>query len=348
LLLEKVTSGFFTALLLFSPVCLLSQKSIGKNDTAYCDPRVNGLARPTGISFEYEKIFDYKIQSTSNVDYYPDGNGAVNYNRRMKFKFKIPVINKNRFKLTYGFSYSHEEFRFKAPDELQYAFYQSLEDKSLKSLGSDFNFIFSRKNNTFFGLKVNISLNGDYYRSDATLLDFVRVSAGPVFGIKKNDNLMYGFGFAYSYAFGDPSLSPVVLYYHTFNEKWGVEAVLPFEAKIRYNIYSGGLLYAGAETRGASYNIHLDDPQLSNNSSVELRHSEIKFFVSLHKEIYDFLWFRVNTGYRHNLNFNLAESNRNRSATNFFDRDYIIESDLEGAFFINFSLNIVAPKKWMN
>lgn len=304
------------------------------------------MPRPTGISLEYERVMDYKIYSYSNVDYYPDGNGEVNRNRRIKFKFKLPVVNKDKFKLTYGFSYSHEEFRFKSPNELDYSFYKSLEDKSLKSLGSNFYFLFPSKKNTFFAFQVNLNLNGDYYRSDVSLIDFLKVSAGPIFGIKKNDNLMYGFGFAYSYTLGDPSISPIIAYYHTFSEKLGVEMMLPFEAKVRYNINAGSLLYAGAETRGASYNIHLDDSTLSQNKTLELRHSEIKLFLSYRKEIYDFLWFTANAGYRYNLNFNLAESNRNRSATNFFEREYILKSELEDAFYFNISLNIVAPKKW--
>lgn len=312
----------------------------------YCDPRVNGLPRPTGISLSYERVMDYRIYSRSNVDYLQDGEGAVNYNRRIKFKFKLPVINKDRFKLTYGFHYSHEEFRFEDPENLNYSLYQSIEDKSLKSLGSNFYFVFPRKNNTFYAVQVNFNLNGDYYRGDVPLTKFLKVSAGPMWGKKVNDNLMYGFGFAYSYTFGDPSFSPLFAYYHTFNKKWGIEALLPLEAKLRYTFNEGSVWYLGAETRGASYNVRLDDPALVDKTTLELRHSEIKFQFSVHQEIHDFLWVALQAGYRYNLNFNLAESNHNRSATNLFNREYIVESQLEDAFYFNVSLNIKPPKKW--
>lgn len=312
----------------------------------YCNPRVNGIPRPTGISLSYERVMDYHISTKSNVDYLSDGEGEVNYNRRVKFKFKVPVINKDNFKLTYGFHYSHEEFRFDDPEKLEYSFYKSIEDKSLKSLGSNFYFLFPRKNNTFYAIQVNLNLNGDYYRGDIPLSKFLKVSAGPMWGKKVNDNLMYGFGFAYSYTFGDPSISPLFAYYHTFNKHWGIEAMLPLEAKLRYNMNEGSVWYLGAETRGASYNIKLDDPALADKQSLELRHSEVKLFFSIHQEIHDFLWVSVEGGYRYNLNFNLAESNHNRSATNFFNREYILESQLEDAFFFNLSLNIKPPKKW--
>lgn len=344
--LEKSFLSIVIVFLVFSPAFLLCQEKTPDTNTVYCNPRVFGLPRPTGISIEYERVLDYKIHTHSNVDYYSDGNGEVNYNRRIKFKLRLPIVNKNKFKFTWGFSYGHEEFRFDEPDQLDYSFYQSLEDKSLKSLGTNFYFVFPSKKRTFIGVWVDLNLNGDYYRNDVSLWDFLKVSAAPFFGIKKHDNLMYGFGFAYSYTFGDPSITPVIGYYHTFNKHWGIEAMLPFEAKVRYNINEGGLLYAGAKVRGASYNIHLNDSILSRHKTLELRHSEIKFFVSLRKEIYDFLWFSVYAGYRYNLNFNLADSNQNRSATNFFGRDYILESQLDGAFFFNISLDIVAPKKW--
>ena len=330
---------------MLSPLSVLSQNESEDNDT-YCNPTVNGLPRPVGISFEYEKVLDYRITTYSNVEDYPNGEGEINRNRRIKFKFKLPVINKDHFKFAMGFRYSHEEFRFESPDELDYPFYQSLENKPLKSFGSDFYFMLPRKNNTFFALALNLSINGDYYQKDVPFFDYLKVSVAPIFGIKKHDNLIYGFGFAYSYVFGDPSISPVISYMHTFNKKWGIEALLPLEAKVRYNIGPGSFLYAGAKLRGASYHIHLDNTMLNDNGTAELRQSEIKFQVTLRREIYDFIWFSANAGYRHNINFNIADSNRNRSATNFFDREYLLESNLENAFFFNFSLDIVTPKKW--
>jgi hypothetical protein len=291
-------------------------------------------------------VLDYRIYSQSNIDNLEDGKGAVNYNRRVQFKFKIPVFNKDRFKVSYGFHYSHEEFRFEDPEELDYSLYRSLEDKSLKSLGSKFNFLFPRKNNTYFAFQVNLNLNGDYYRSDVPLHKFLKVSAGPIWGKKVSNNLMYGFGFAYSYTFGDPSLAPLIAYYHTFNDKWGIEALLPLEAKLRFNMNEGSFWYLGAEARGASYNVRLNDPALKDYSTLELRHSEIKLFFSIDQEIHDFFWVAFHAGYRYNLNFNLAESNHNRSATNFFEREYLVESQLEDAFFVNMSINIKPPRKW--
>lgn len=339
---------FFTTLLIVVivfPTFLFGQEQDGDSVT-YCNPRVDGMPRPTGISLLYERVMDYHIQTNSNVDYLQDGESEVNYNRRIKFNFKVPVINKDNFKLAYGFHYSHEEFRFEDPENLNYSLYKSLEDKSLKSLGSNFYFLFPRKNKTFYAVQVNLNLNGDYYRSDMNLTDFLKVSAGPMWGKKPHDKLMYGFGFAYSYTFGDPSISPLIAYYQTFNDHWGIEALLPLEAKVRYSMNKKSIIYLGAEARGASYNIGLDDPALKDKTSLELRHSEIKFKFSLDQEIHDFLWVSLQAGYRYNLNFNLAESNRNRSATNFFEREYIAESQLEDAFYFNISLNIKPPKKW--
>lgn len=342
--IEKSLTSLLVILVVL-PTLLFGQSKVA-DTSIYCNPRVDGMPPPTGISLSYERVMDYRIRTRSNVDYLKDGDGEVNYNRRIKFKFKVPIINKDYFKLTYGFHYSHEEFRFRDPENINYSLYKSLEDKSLKSLGSSFYFLFPRKNKTFYAVQVNLNLNGDYYRSDMDLTDFLKISAGPIWGKKPHKNLMYGFGFAYSYTFGDPSLTPLIAYYHTFNKRWGVEALLPLEAKLRFNINEGSIWYLGAETSGASYNIGLDDPALNGNKSVELRHSEIKLRFSLDQQIHDFLWVSLQAGYRYNLNFNIAESNYNRKATNFFEREYIAESQLENAFYFNVSLNIKPPQKW--
>ncbi|MCD4695307.1 MAG: hypothetical protein K8S16_03615, partial [Bacteroidales bacterium] len=49
-----------------------------EEDDCYCDPRVEGMPRPVGISIKYERVLDYRIYSTSKVDEYPDGDGEIN------------------------------------------------------------------------------------------------------------------------------------------------------------------------------------------------------------------------------------------------------------------------------
>ncbi len=111
--IERFLTTLLVLIFVF-PILLFAQNNLG--DTAsYCNPRVDGMPPPTGISLSYERVMDYHIQTRSNVDYLQDGEGEVNYNRRIKFKFKVPIINKDYLKITYGFHYSHEEFRFEDP-----------------------------------------------------------------------------------------------------------------------------------------------------------------------------------------------------------------------------------------
>jgi len=310
-------------------------------------PRITGMAPPKGISLDYELVQDYQIFSHSDEDYYPEEDEIVNRNRRINFSLKAPILNRKKIKLVYGFQYSHEEFRFKKPGELNYPFYQSLEDKSLKSLGNKFYFMFPTGETSFLALNLNINLNGDYYRKDHHLLDFLKISAAPFWGIKKQEDLMYGFGLAYTYTFGKPGISPVIGYYKTFNSKWGVEAMLPVEARLRHNINNSNILYLGAKTRGAGYNIHLDDIDGDNIKSYELHHSEIKFSVSWHRKITGLLWISADLGYRYNLNFNLKEAGKNTglSFIGMSEKDYILESALDDAIFFKLSMYLVPPKK---
>ncbi|HEY9168720.1 MAG TPA: hypothetical protein VIN72_04475 [Lutibacter sp.] len=67
-----------------------------------------------------------------------------------------------------------------------------------------------------------------------------------------------------NYRFGSPLILPVVAINKNFNEKWGVEAMLPILIKSRY-IHNSGLNWLNTlEIDGASYKITIWSQSLDN------------------------------------------------------------------------------------
>lgn len=81
---------------------------------------------------------------------------------------------------------------------------------------------------SFYILNGSADLNGNYSFSDFQSLSYTKISATGIYGWKKYDRLMYGFGIARSYRVGEANYFPVFLYNYTLkNRKWGVETLFP-------------------------------------------------------------------------------------------------------------------------
>jgi hypothetical protein len=306
----------------------------------YSDPGVRGMQKPKGIEIKYERILDYSIRSRTRGEGLTDGAGEVRRSRRWDFKAKVPLVNRPAFKLAAGLHYLVEEYRFENVSVKPYPFYTSLEDKSLKSLGASLYLLKSTPGQTFFVIRASVSLNGDYQAGNFPTADYLRVSVSPLLGWKKTPHLSYGLGFSYSYDFGRPAIYPMLVYNQTFNQRWGVEAILPAYVKLRYNINPKSVAYLKAEGNGANYNIRLAYPNRQQTSTYYLRSLAARIVLDYEREIYDFLWCGLEAGVRRNLDFSLATTNRRRSST-------VLDNRLNDAFFFEATLFLVPPKRFL-
>lgn len=335
--------------LLLKKICLagaffcLCSLAIGQKDSTrkFCDPKLEGMARSKGLTILYERTLDSKINSTSADPLIGNGSAIVRRNNKFDFRIKIPVWNKPGFKVIVGFKYSLEEFNFKTPEGLNYALYQNLEDKNLKSIGGNLNILKPLNETKYLAFRINTDLNGDYSADEFGKSSFLKYSFAAIYGWKRCETKTAGFGIYYSYTFGRRSIYPVLVYANTFNKRWGVEALLPATLKVRHNFSEKTLLYAGYEIEGGAYHIKIDNPPLNTYPSLELRRSNIRFSVDFEREIHDWLWFGISAGLRQPLAMNLS---RSASAT----REDIIESDLALAPFFNANIFIVPPRTLEN
>jgi hypothetical protein len=305
-------------------------------ETGYCTPSVVGLPRPKAFIFSYELQPHYKITSTAKDDNFENNSAEINRNRRLDFRLRFPIINKPSLTIAAGLKFSREEFRF---DDYptNSAFYNNLEDRDLRSIGAHFYVVKPTKSKKYFIIRAAFDFNGDYPSDKIKAGEFLKFSLAPLIGWKKNDNLSYGVGFSYGYAFGRPLIYPVFSYNKNFNCNWGIESLLPVNLKLRYTKNEKNYFYAGFELQGHSYRLEVTDSAFSAYDKLHLFHSELRFTITYEREIHDWLWFGVEGGLRHNLSFNITDGPKSNS-------DVILKNKLSEAALINASIFIVPPK----
>lgn len=310
-------------------------------DSSFCDPKLKWSTKPKGVVFKYEILTPHAITTTGLSDSLLSDAGKIKKHKRQYYKLSVPVVNRPDLSIVVGLKYYKETFIFRNSD-LDYDLYSSLQDKALRSIGTNFYLRKSFRNNKFLFLGSSVRLNGDYNQLDeipASLDQFMKISFNGVLGFKKSPTKLIGYGITYSYSFGVPSFAPVFVYQKNWNKNWGTSLVLPSKVTLRYNTNNTkNVFILGTELKGDSYNIHLDNGSLSDFNTLHLRKGEIRSSLTYEREIYDFLWFSTEVGTRFNFRFNLSESDKTFS-------DVMAKSRLGNAVFGNISLFLVPPKK---
>ncbi|RAU84027.1 DUF6268 family outer membrane beta-barrel protein [Pontibacter arcticus] len=313
---------------------------IDEGEIEYASPSVLGTGRGKGLVIGYERLPQFDIDSESDNPAVGNGNSRVRRFNQFFLKVNAPVVNKPRTKVVVGFDYEFEEYNFENVNSGSYSLYENLEDKNLKSIGAQVVFLRSLNEKNFYLVRLKGELNGDYTRDNINTTDYLRTTIDVGYGWKKSPYFAWGVGFQIGYNFGRRSIYPAIIYNRTYNDKWGVEAIFPANVKVRYNVSDKTLLYAGYRLEGASYNLSVQDEPLSQFGNIELRRTDVKAQLRLEQEIYDFLWFGVEGGFRQNY--------RNRVFDEIGSRDELIINDIAGAGYVSVELFIVPPRAMLD
>lgn len=149
------------------------------------------------------------------------------------------------------------------------------------------------------------------------------------YGWKKGDYRMMGIGVSRTYRLGRPLIVPVFLYNRTFNEKWGIEAVLPARGHVRYNFSNNSMLLGGYELEGQQVDIV--------NSNNFLQRGEIKPRLVFEQRLKGFFWLSLQAGYRVNGRFNLVDRYNGQ------EKHEVLMNNWGASPYMNISINFVSP-----
>ncbi len=288
------------------------------------------------LGYDFQGRHDMTLDDLGSA---PMSTLQVNSVQGIRIVANFPIISKTNVLVNIGANYGESLYQIDNADD--HPLSQSLQQRGLRTTGLSAT-VFKPFNETnFLFTQVTADLNGDYFLPDFQPLSFTRYSLSAIYGWKRHDRLLYGFGFTRSYRVGEPNYLPVFMYNYTFpSRKWGIESVFPARGHVRRTIDARTLAFFGYELEGQTYRMS----SLEGVGGVldpELRRSELRIRLVFERSIKDFIWLSVQAGVRYNWNYNLDDGDFFRGF--FGDQLYIMENDLANALYFNFSINLVSP-----
>lgn len=314
----------------------------------FCSSKVLGLSPSKLISLG----FDYQGSSTITAGGSIPAAGAgfleeeakINFNHGKRFAANLPVISNTKLLLSLGLNWWDNNYSFKSKEDLKNPFLKTLNDNGLRTTGVNIT-MFKPLNEFWYILaQGSFDFNGDFKANQLPGSNQLKVSATALTGKKAHDRRMWGLGISRTYRAGQQAFFPVFLYNYTFkNKKWGIEALLPARANVRYTINARNLIFAGFELEGNSYRLNnlMDANPNLPYKALELRRSELRPRITYEFSLYKFIWVSIQVGYRYNYLFNIDNGEFYRSSGS--DTPYITTNNLSNTFYTGISLNLVSP-----
>lgn len=311
----------------------------------FCTNKITNLSptRLVGISFDYLAGYTMSSEaaeglSATDAARYSPYSAPVNRNSGLRLDANIPLVSKSNIiaNLTASYwesRYGIEESRVNPAHQI--ALNQARHPLRTTTLGA---LIFKPLDEKrFLVFQAEVALNGNYNFGDIKP-DFglVKYSATAIYGWKFDDNRNLGVGITRTYRGGGVLHIPVLLWNRTFNDRWGMELLLPARGHARYNFSTKSVLMLGYELEGQSY--HVQSAPGANTtygfSQMELRKSEIRARVSWDKSLTDFIWFNVQAGVRPMYRYELAQRE---------NADAFISNRMGMPLYFRVGFNLVSP-----
>lgn len=296
---------------------------------AFCTQKVSYLSPTKLISVGYEaqlpfhwsKVGDKVVSSTH-----------VNSFRGLRLAFNTPVVSRSNFILNLGLNYWNTSVNLANPERSP--LFGRLED-GLRMTSLNATAFKPLNSKHFLIFQGQADLNGNYRSLDQISGKAMTYSGAAIFGWKKNDNFMWGVGITRTYRAGQVLHIPAILYNRTFNQKWGVEALLPARLNVRRNFGPTSYLMAGFEIEGNAYYL---TPKNANEPDWFLRRGEMKPRITYERQLGGFIWLSAQVGWRYNWRFDVFNT-QNPVA----NQRPVFENGLGNPLYFNIGINLVSP-----
>lgn len=321
---------------------------------AFCNNKILNQSPTTLVGVFYDNMVPHDITAGTPLDLEEvdlADNAEIRSNQRLAITTNLPVISRNNILINFNLVFQRQFYNIENSDG--HPLLRTLNENGLTRMGALFTVFKPLNEKNFILAQAGFEINGDYSIDNISTDDAWRFPAALLYGWKPNDRLMYAFGLSRTYLGGALNYVPIVYYYQSFrNQKWGIEAVIPSRARLRYRFNSNSLISAGFNVIGATYALnewtnYAEDynpgvNELINAEAVELRRSEIRTGISYQRQLFGFFWINAEAGYRINYSFELDEGG------DFLrpfgdDTPYFIENDLENAPYFTIGIAYTSP-----
>lgn len=203
---------------------------IEEDFSMYADVEIAG----GGKRFITSKVFDQSPNKLISVGYdyqgghtmtlgnlgdSPEQDINVQSVQGIRLAGNFPIISKTNVLVNLGFNYWESHYAINNTNGHPLA--TALEDNGLRTTQILATIFKPLNEKNFLLIQASANLSGDYVLPDFQPLDLTRIGGTLIYGWKKNDRLMYGFGLSRSYLIGEVNYVPVMYYYNTFkSRKW--------------------------------------------------------------------------------------------------------------------------------
>lgn len=263
----------------------------------YCKPGVKNKSRSRGLEISYAHIFNAVMEDESEGE--EEFDLSEFYRKRLNIKFRFPIINKESLKVIGGVFYRPEYYVFTKIGNDRPELFDYLNKRAQKSTGVEATVLKSWDENKYTLFRTKTQFNGTYKGLVEFGSDQAIFSAGVLMGFKKGEDKEWGVGLNFNKSFRQTTLLPFFMYNKTFNNRWGIESLLPAMITLRHNISDENILLLGV--RYGSRSSHLDIVYPSDAASIyDLNHSEMKAAFTLEKLIHSWLWIDATAGFQFN------------------------------------------------
>ncbi|MHA8094134.1 DUF6268 family outer membrane beta-barrel protein [Aquirufa lenticrescens] len=330
---------------------LISFLSISQTDSTEVLEDYSNYGEPEGVKrYTTQKVLNQTPQKIISVGYEYNGefhmpgiriaesfsileDKHVSQVNVFKAQVNVPVVATNKIIWQLGANYWGSKFAVENPGSN--AFAKQLNQTSLISAGLNTT-IFKPLNETNFMIfQASADVNGLFNENAKVTSNALTISATAIYGWKKSEKNMIGTGIARSYRAGRMMYFPVLFWNKTFNDKWGMELLLPAKGFIRYNINTSNMIQAGFELEGNQFSMPIPSTQ---RDLFYIQRGELKPRIMWDKKITGFLWFSAQVGLRYNYRFDVMNKYDGKE-----DNDSYFSSKLGNPLYFNISLNLVSP-----
>lgn len=300
-----------------------------KDIRTFCTQKVSYLSPTKLISIGYETQLPFFLTS-ENVSKKTTGISKINSFGGLRLGFNAPAISRSNFILNLGVTFWNTSVRIRVPENATP--FSGIKAWALNSTGINATVFKPFNNKNFMIIQTSADLNGNYRNLGDLDAKGMTYSGTAIYGWKKNDNFMWGVGVTRTYRAGQLLHIPVILLNKTYNQKWGIETILPAKFNVRRNFSPSSYLLLGYEIEGNTFFV------ANTGQDVYLRRGEMKPRITFEKKLAGFVWLSAQAGWRYNWRFD-GFSTQNPVKN---EKPLIVNS-LGNPLYFNVSINLVSP-----
>ena len=300
----------------------------------FCTQKVLNQSAQRIVSFGYEYHGGFSMPDVRLAYMLPASqNFTVNNVAALRAQVNIPVISTNKFIWQLGANYWGSKYNIENPGTNLFA--KILHEGTMTSAGINSTIFKPLNEKNFLIIQGSADANGIFKNLSEVNGKSITFSATAIYGWKTSEKNMIGTGLARTYRAGQVIHLPVLFWNKTFNDKWGMELLLPARGFLRYNVSTTNMFQFGFELEGNQFWMNLPN---SKNRSVFMQRGEVKPRIMWDKKISGFIWLNAQAGLRYNYRFDVMnEYDARKESLRYFT------SNLGNPFYFNISLNLVSP-----